>query len=74
MSIRSPDLIANDSNKFNELATIAITNKNWYCPKKINYLPLAINNLTHFKINIVDFDGDPLNFDGTQTIIVLHFK
>ena len=67
-------MIAQESNKFHELATIALTNKNWYCPKKITYLPLNINNLSQFEIKVVDFDGDPLNFDGTQSIIVLHFK
>ena len=74
MSVRSPDLIANDSNKYNELAVVAITGKSWYCPKAICYLPLAINNLTQFSVHVVDYDGDLLNFNGTQSIIVLHFK
>ena len=74
MSIQSSDLIANDVNKYNELAVIAITDKKIYRPNRINYLPLAINNLTQFSVHVVDYDGDLLNFDGTQSIIVLHFK
>lgn len=74
MSILCLHLIVNDSKKLNTLVIMVITNKNWHCAKKINYLSLTINNLTHFEINIVDFDNDLLNFDKTQTIIVLLLK
>jgi hypothetical protein len=74
MSIHAPGLIASTTNLYHEIATIPVTNKNWFCPKIPYYLPLAINDLTGFDVIVKDFDGDAIDFNDSQVILVLHFK
>lgn len=74
ISVKCNLVFDDQSGVHNQIIIFPRNERGWYRPKRINYVPLAINNIRHVKIYLTDEDDNLICLNNKQYFIVLHFK